>query len=154
MRMRVSSIIHYCFYSFLLVAYCTRTTTFSFLSRSVLAYQHSHPDVSLQAELAEARSEAASLVEVLSLRQASLAATLDGNFPDLRSTVWLSEAAASAAAQALAPQMAENRKRVEDLLREGLVLSEALERGVSASVLERLLPKRWRQYQKGVSGRV
>lgn len=38
------------------------------------------------AELEEARKEAASLVELLDLRQGSLAATLDGGFPELRST--------------------------------------------------------------------
>jgi MoxR-like ATPase len=50
--------------------------------------------------------------------------------------------------------MEENRKRLEDLLREALTLQEALGRGVGAGVLERLLPKRFKQYQKGVSGRV
>ena len=93
-------------------------------------------------------------MELLGLRQGSLAATLDGDFPELRATLWQSEAAAAAAAQALGPQMAENRGRLDDLLREGLLLQEALERGVGAGVLERLLPKRFKQYQKGVSGRV
>lgn len=37
-------------------------------------------------ELAEARAEAASLVELLELRCGSLAAALDGGFPELRST--------------------------------------------------------------------
>jgi MoxR-like ATPase len=65
-----------------------------------------------EAELAEARAEVASLVEVLSLRQGSLAATLDGGYPELRDTVWQSEAAVQAAVQALTPQMTENKKRV------------------------------------------
>jgi MoxR-like ATPase len=93
-------------------------------------------------------------VELLDLRQGGLAATLDGDFPELRATLWQSESTAAAAAQALAPQMEENRKRLEDLLREALTLQEALGRGVGAGVLERLLPKRFKQYQKGVSGRV
>lgn len=37
-------------------------------------------------ELEEARKEAAALVELLDLRQGSLAATLDGGFPELRDT--------------------------------------------------------------------
>jgi MoxR-like ATPase len=88
-------------------------------------------------------------VEVLALRQGSLAATLGGAFPELRDTVWQSEAAVQAAAQALTPQMTENRKRAEDLLREAMLLQMALDRGVPAAVLERLLPKRYKQYQKG-----
>jgi MoxR-like ATPase len=63
-------------------------------------------------EVGEAAREAAALVEVLALRQGSLAATLGGAFPELRDTVWQSEAAVQAAAQALTPQMTENRKRV------------------------------------------
>ena len=108
----------------------------------------------VDSEIVEAAKEAADLVDLLDMRQAGLAATLDGNFPELRSTLWLSESGAAAAAQALAPQMVENRKRVEDLLKEALVLKEALERRVAASTLERLLPRRAKQYQKGVSGRV
>lgn len=37
-------------------------------------------------ELEEARKEAAALVELLELRQGSLAATLDGGYPELRDT--------------------------------------------------------------------
>ena len=43
--------------------------------------------------------------------------------------------------------------QVEDLLRESMVLKEALNQGVSSTVLEKLLPKRYKQYQKGISGR-
>ena len=63
-------------------------------------------------EVAEAAAECAALVELLELRQGSLAASLDGGFPDLRATVWQSEASVQAAAQALTPQMTENKKRV------------------------------------------
>ncbi|KAL4438050.1 hypothetical protein ABPG77_004271 [Micractinium sp. CCAP 211/92] len=104
-------------------------------------------------EVEEARRECASLVELLDLRQGSLAATLEGGFPELRATVWQSEASVQAAVQALTPQMTENKKRAEDLLREALLLQAALERAVPAAVLERLLPKRFKQYQKGISGR-
>ncbi|PRW59240.1 ATPase associated with various cellular activities AAA_5 [Chlorella sorokiniana] len=104
-------------------------------------------------ELEEARKEAAALVELLDLRQGSLAATLDGGFPELRDTVWQSEASVQAAVQSLTPQMTENKKRAEDLLREAMLLQAALDKGVPAAVLERLLPKRFKQYQKGISGR-
>lgn len=43
--------------------------------------------------------------------------------------------------------------QVEDLLREAMVLKEALDQAVSSSVLEKLLPKRYKQYQKGISQR-
>lgn len=43
--------------------------------------------------------------------------------------------------------------QVEDLLREAMILQTSLERVVPASILERLLPKRFKQYQKGISSR-
>jgi hypothetical protein len=39
------------------------------------------------------------LVELLQSRQAALAATLEGAFPELRATVWQSEASVQAAVQ-------------------------------------------------------
>jgi MoxR-like ATPase len=110
-------------------------------------------------EMEEAKAEAQSLVELLELRQAGLASTLGdgsgiGGFPEMRTTAWQSESAVQAAVQSLMPQMTENKKRVEDLLKEALTLKEAMDRGVAAGVLERLLPKRYKQYQKGVTGKV
>ena len=55
--------------------------------------------------------------------------------------------------QALTPQMTENKKKVEELLREALILQAALESETEAGLLERLLPKRYKQYQKGISSR-
>lgn len=107
-----------------------------------------------QEELAETRQETADLVELLSGRATELARTLDADFPDLRSSVWLAEAAAQSSVQSLTPQMTENRARAEDLLREALVLQEALKQDpVVPGLLERLLPKRFKQYQKGISSR-
>ena len=103
-------------------------------------------------EAAEAASDAKGLVELLRLRHADLAATLANNFPALRETVWQSAGAARAAAQALAPALEENRGRAADLLREALVLEGALRCG-RRGVLERVLPKRAKQYAKGVSDR-
>jgi MoxR-like ATPase len=104
-------------------------------------------------ELEEVRGEADALAELLELRQGALAATLDGGFPELRASVWSAEAAVQAAVQALTPPMAENRKRAEDLLREALLLRAALDAPGAPGLLERLLPKRYKQFQKGISGR-
>jgi MoxR-like ATPase len=49
--------------------------------------------------------------------------------------------------------MTENRRKAEDLLREAYILSECLQRRSSAAVLEKLLPKRYKQYSKGISGK-
>lgn len=44
--------------------------------------------------------------------------------------------------------------QAEDLLREGLVLQKALNQDtITPGLLERLLPKRYKQYQKGISSR-
>jgi MoxR-like ATPase len=39
--------------------------------------------------------------------------------------------------------------QAEDLLREAMLVQAALDQGVQAAVLEKLLPKRFKQYQKG-----
>jgi hypothetical protein len=51
------------------------------------------------AEAADALAECGTLVELLQNRQAALAATLEGAFPELRATVWQSEATVQAAVQ-------------------------------------------------------
>lgn len=60
----------------------------------------------------------------------------------------LTSAPAHAECNRLAPHL-----QAEDLLREAMLLQAALDKGVPAAVLERLLPKRFKQYQKGISGR-
>jgi MoxR-like ATPase len=50
-------------------------------------------------EAADALAECGTLVELLQSRQAALAATLEGAFPELRATVWQSEASVQAAVQ-------------------------------------------------------
>ncbi|CAK0760991.1 hypothetical protein CVIRNUC_002818 [Coccomyxa viridis] len=104
-------------------------------------------------DLEETKREAAQVVELLDLRQGGLTQTLDGGFPELRNSVWQSEVSVQSAVQALTPQMTENKKRVEELLREALILQAALESETEAGLLERLLPKRYKQYQKGISSR-
>lgn len=43
--------------------------------------------------------------------------------------------------------------QVEDLLREAMILQEALVKATSASLLEKLLPKRFKQYTRGIQQR-
>lgn len=59
-----------------------------------------------------AREEAQQLAELLTFRQRGISATLGGNFPHMRASLWHSEAAVAAAAQALTPQMTENQSKV------------------------------------------
>jgi MoxR-like ATPase len=104
-------------------------------------------------ELAAAAEEAATLAALLEGRHAEVSASLDGGFPELRATLWQSGASARGAAQHLTPPLAENRKRAEDLLREARVLHACLEGvGAPSGVLERMLPKRFKQYSKGIAG--
>lgn len=51
------------------------------------------------AEAVDALAECSTLVELLEARQGALAATLEGAFPELRATVWQSEANVQAAVQ-------------------------------------------------------
>ena len=103
-------------------------------------------------DAAGAAADAGELVSLLASRHAALSVSLDAGFPDLAATVWQSPASVRAAAQALTPALEENRSRAADLLREAAVVKGALEAGIPG-VLERALPKRHKQYQKGVSGR-
>lgn len=57
------------------------------------------PAAADSAEVGEALSEAGMLVELLSERHADLAAALEGQFPELRATVWQSEGSVQAAVQ-------------------------------------------------------
>ncbi|GIL82284.1 hypothetical protein Vretimale_7249 [Volvox reticuliferus] len=107
------------------------------------------------AELAAASAEVAQLVDLLTSRHVALATNLEGNgFPELRATLWQAEASVASAVQSLVPQMTENRKKVEDLLREAHTLAAVLRApSATAPLLERLLPKRFKQYQKGISSK-
>ena len=101
---------------------------------------------------ADVARDAADVRDLVRLRHASLTATLDAGFPELRSSVWLSSSAARAAAQALAPPLEEARDKAADLLREATLMLTCLEAG-RPGVLERVLPKRAKQYAKGVAER-
>ena len=60
-----------------------------------------------------AKAEVQQLVELLHLRQRSLSGTLGGGFPQLRASLWHSKASVTSAAQALTPQMTENKAKVQ-----------------------------------------
>lgn len=109
-------------------------------------------ETSADDELAEIKEEMTSLIDLLETRHKALVSNLEGQFPELRTTVWQSEGTVQAAVQALTPQMTENKKKVTDLLREALTVKLCLEQKVTGRVLERLLPKRYKQYKKGISG--
>ena len=98
---------------------------------------------------AELEGEVAALAEVLFEQEALARATLDKGFPSLTNSPWFGPQQVAAAIQVVAPQLKENRAKVEGLLEEALLVQEAL-RGASPGVLERLLPKRLKQYEKGV----
>lgn len=70
------------------------------------------PESGTSNELPEVRDEVSSLVDLLEARHSGLTKTLDGQFPELRSTVWQSEGSVQGAVQALTPQMTENKKKV------------------------------------------
>lgn len=114
------------------------------------AYGAAHASLSRDGDVGHALEEARTLVALLRARHASLSATLDAEFPLLRSNVWLSAPDISAAIQHIAPLMAENKERVAVLLEEALTLEQALLAPCAPSVLESLLPRRHRQYAKGV----
>jgi MoxR-like ATPase len=56
--------------------------------------------------------------------------------------------------QALTPQLTENKRKTEELLRESFTLQQCLAQRSAAGILEKLLPKRYKQYQKGISSKV
>ncbi len=49
--------------------------------------------------------------------------------------------------------MTENKRKTEDLLREAYTLQQCLNQRSAGGVLEKLLPKRYKQYQKGISSK-
>mmetsp|Transcript_3517 Transcript_3517/g.12613 ORF Transcript_3517/g.12613 Transcript_3517/m.12613 type:complete len:532 (-) Transcript_3517:84-1679(-) len=103
--------------------------------------------------LEELRAETAALVDALSKRRVALKATLDGEFPSMRASAWFSATAIASASQVLAPAMQENLTKVEMLLQEVLLLAEALktESDAKPGLLEKLMPRRAKQYAKGVA---
>eukprot|EP01024_Parvocaulis_polyphysoides_P006211 TRINITY_DN11619_c0_g3_i1.p2 TRINITY_DN11619_c0_g3~~TRINITY_DN11619_c0_g3_i1.p2 ORF type:complete len:216 (+),score=17.29 TRINITY_DN11619_c0_g3_i1:22-648(+) len=106
-----------------------------------------------ESELSEVSQEVDQVVQLLESRHANLCNTLDGEFPELISTVWQSEASVQQAVQMLTPQMTENKRKAEDLLREAMTLQSAVKEKVGQSVLQKLLPKRYKQYERGISQR-
>ena len=73
---------------------------------------------------------------------------LHGGFPKLRGSCWYSSQQVGGASQVLAPPMKENIKKVSELLHETDLVFFCMEQQTQAEVLEKLLPKRLKQYQK------
>ena len=63
-------------------------------------------------KLEETKATVASMRQLLETKHARLAATLDGNYPQLKHSVWQSEASQQSAVQTLVPQMTENKAKV------------------------------------------
>jgi len=104
-------------------------------------------------DIQELLKDCTSLNDILSSRLENVREALELDFPHLRSSIWLSDANASSAVQFLAPQMEDNKEKLEDMVKETLILEKALSKGVPGGVLEKLLPKRFKQYQKGIAER-
>jgi MoxR-like ATPase len=98
-------------------------------------------------------NDCTSLNEILASRLENVREALELDFPQLRSSIWLSDSNASSAVQFLSPQMEENKSKLEDMVRETLILQRALASNIPGGMLEKLLPKRFKQYQKGVADR-
>jgi len=95
--------------------------------------------------------DAEQMVEILEARYGSICARLQSDFAQLRSCLWFGEDSKQGFIQTLQPLYADNKKKVTELLREALTLHEALQSCDKPGLLEKLLPKRWKQYQSGLS---
>lgn len=105
------------------------------------------------AEVQSLLTDVSNLNEILVSRLENVREALELDFPHLRSSIWLSDSNASSAVQFLSPQMEENQSKLEEMVKETLILQKALAGNVQGGVLEKLLPKRFKQYQKGVAER-
>ena len=104
-------------------------------------------------EMTALHTEVVQLANNLASLWQSLGATLEAQFPLLTANVWIGPAAAAQATQVLAPAMRDLRAKVEGVLREVLLLQSVIESEEDCSgALEQLLPRRLKQYQKGVQG--
>lgn len=108
----------------------------------------------MDAEITSINTDAQSLLEVLASRLEDVCMSLELDFPRLQQSVWLSESSKTSAIQYLTPYLEENKERMQGLIRETLILRTALEQKIQGGCLERLLPKRFKQYEKGIAGRV
>ena len=104
-----------------------------------------------EGDTGELLGESDALIARLRSQQESFASALDHGFPLLRGSLWYSSQQVASAGQILAPPMKENLKKLQSLLEEALIVRLSLENKVQAEVLEKLLPKRLKQYEKGVS---
>ena len=96
-------------------------------------------------------AECAQLLDALTLQEGKFGHALENQFPALRGSPWFSPQQVSAAVQTLSPQLRENLKKVSGLVEELVTVQECLSSRVQAGVLEQLLPKRLKQYEKGIA---
>lgn len=94
------------------------------------------------------------LHEILISRLENVRESLELEFPHLKSSIWLSNANVNSAIQFLGPHAEENMSKLEDMVKETLILQNALMNKVEGGILEKLLPKRFKQYQKGIADKV
>jgi len=104
-------------------------------------------------QINEILEDSSSLLEILEQRLEGLAQSLEFDFPQLRDSIWISQDNASSAIQFLTPQMEENYSKLQDLIKETITVRVALSRKTPGGVLEKLLPKRFKQYSKGIAQR-
>ena len=102
-------------------------------------------------ETAELLQECEDLISSLTKTFDSFSNALEHGFPLLRGSLWYSPQQVASAGQILAPPMKENLKKLQALLEEANIVKLSLEDQVEAQVLEKLLPKRLKQYEKGVA---
>jgi MoxR-like ATPase len=102
-------------------------------------------------ETAELLKECEALISSLAQTYESFSNALEHGFPLLRGSLWYSPQQVASAGQILAPPMKENLKKLRALLEEANIVKLSLEEKVDPQVLEKLLPKRLKQYEKGVA---
>ncbi|QDZ23934.1 ATPase RavA [Chloropicon primus] len=102
-------------------------------------------------DTSELLEECEGLIASLRDQYESFANDLENGFPLLRGSLWYSPQQVASAGQVLSPPMKENLKKLQALLEEALIVKLSLESQCDAEVLEKLLPKRLKQYEKGVS---
>jgi len=108
-------------------------------------------------------AECRALVSELEGRYAAFANALEHGFPLLRGSVWYSHQQVASAVDYIAPPMKENLKKIHALKEEANMVLLCLEDAFSqegaspthqqdmGEVLEKLLPKRLKQYEKGIN---
>ncbi|WPT13334.1 hypothetical protein PSENEW3_00001175 [Picochlorum sp. SENEW3] len=102
-------------------------------------------------DIAAILNDCRNLNDILVSRLENVRESVELDFPHLKSSIWLSNANVNSAIQFLSPHAEENKSKLEDMVKETLILQNALANKVEGGILEKLLPKRFKQYQKGIA---